>query len=54
MVRRTTQQVTDLAFLSLQRRVAAKLLELAGPDGTRTLRLTRASSPPWSAAPASR
>jgi CRP-like cAMP-binding protein len=31
MVRRTTHQVTDLAFLSLQGRVAAKLLELAGP-----------------------
>jgi CRP/FNR family transcriptional regulator, cyclic AMP receptor protein len=31
MVRRTTRQVTDLAFLSLQGRVAAKLLELADP-----------------------
>jgi CRP/FNR family transcriptional regulator, cyclic AMP receptor protein len=41
MVRRTTQQVTDLAFLSLQGRVAAKLLELAGPDGARTRRLTQ-------------
>ena len=41
MVRRTTHQVTDLAFLSLQGRVAAKLLELAGPDGARTRRLTQ-------------
>jgi CRP/FNR family transcriptional regulator, cyclic AMP receptor protein len=44
IVRRTTQQVTDLAFLSLQGRVAAKLLELAGPaslGGTRTRRLTQ-------------
>ena len=32
-IRRTTRQVTDLAFLSLQGRVAAKLLELAGPPG---------------------
>jgi CRP-like cAMP-binding protein len=44
MVRRTTDQVTDLAFLSLQGRVAAKLLELAGPAGqgaARTRRLTQ-------------
>jgi CRP/FNR family transcriptional regulator, cyclic AMP receptor protein len=41
MVRRTTHQVTDLAFLSLQERVAAKLLELAGPGGVRTRRLTQ-------------
>jgi CRP-like cAMP-binding protein len=41
MVRRTTHQVTDLAFLSLQERVAAKLLELAGPGGARTRRLTQ-------------
>jgi CRP/FNR family cyclic AMP-dependent transcriptional regulator len=41
MVRRTTHQVTDLAFLSLQGRVAAKLLELAGPDAARTRRVTQ-------------
>jgi CRP/FNR family cyclic AMP-dependent transcriptional regulator len=41
MVRRTTHQVTDLAFLSLQGRVAAKLLELASPGGARTRRLTQ-------------
>jgi CRP/FNR family transcriptional regulator, cyclic AMP receptor protein len=44
MVRRTTRQVTDLAFLSLQGRVAAKLLELAGPAGqgpVRTRRVTQ-------------
>jgi CRP/FNR family transcriptional regulator, cyclic AMP receptor protein len=44
IVRRTTHQVTDLAFLSLQGRVAAKLLELAGPAGqgvARTRRLTQ-------------
>ena len=44
MVRRTTQQVTDLAFLSLQGRIAAKLLELAGPAGqgvARTRRVTQ-------------
>jgi CRP/FNR family transcriptional regulator, cyclic AMP receptor protein len=41
IVRRTTHQVTDLAFLSLQERVAAKLLELAGPGGARTRRLTQ-------------
>ena len=44
MVRRTTDQVTDLAFLSLPGRVAAKLLELAGPAGqgaARTRRLTQ-------------
>jgi CRP/FNR family transcriptional regulator, cyclic AMP receptor protein len=44
MVRRTTRQVTELAFLSLQGRVAAKLLELADPAGqgpARTRRLTQ-------------
>lgn len=41
MVRRTTQQVTDLAFLSLQGRVAAKLLELVGQRAGRTRRLTQ-------------
>jgi len=44
MVRRTTQQVTDLAFLTLQGRVAAKLLELAGragQDAARTPRVTQ-------------
>jgi CRP-like cAMP-binding protein len=44
MVRRTTNQVTDLAFLSLQGRVAAKLLELAAParqGPARTRRLTQ-------------
>jgi CRP/FNR family transcriptional regulator, cyclic AMP receptor protein len=42
MVRRTTYQVTDLAFLSLQGRVAAKLLELVGQRAGRTRRLTQA------------
>jgi CRP/FNR family cyclic AMP-dependent transcriptional regulator len=41
MVRRTTRQVNDLAFLSLQGRVAAKLLDLTEPDGTRTRRFTQ-------------
>jgi CRP-like cAMP-binding protein len=44
MVRRTTRQVTDLALLSLQGRVAAKLLELADPVGespARTRRFTQ-------------
>jgi CRP/FNR family cyclic AMP-dependent transcriptional regulator len=41
MVRRTTRQVTDLAFLSLQGRVAAKLLELAGPAGQEPVRTRR-------------
>jgi CRP/FNR family transcriptional regulator, cyclic AMP receptor protein len=44
IVRRTTQQVTDLAFLSLQGRIAAKLLELAGPAEqgvARTRRVTQ-------------
>jgi CRP/FNR family transcriptional regulator, cyclic AMP receptor protein len=43
MVRRTTRQVTDLAFLSLQGRVAAKLLELAGTGegAARTPRVTQ-------------
>ena len=41
MVRRTTRQISDLAFLSLQGRVAAKLLDLTGPDGHRTRRVTQ-------------
>jgi CRP/FNR family cyclic AMP-dependent transcriptional regulator len=41
MVRRTTRQISDLAFLSLQGRVAAKLLDLAEPGGTRTRRVTQ-------------
>jgi CRP/FNR family transcriptional regulator, cyclic AMP receptor protein len=41
MVRRTTDQVTDLALLSLQERVAAKLLELVGQRAGRTRRLTQ-------------
>jgi CRP/FNR family transcriptional regulator, cyclic AMP receptor protein len=41
MVRRTTRQVSDLAFLSLQGRVAAKLLDLAEPDQARTRRITQ-------------
>ena len=44
IVRRTTRQVTELAFLSLQGRVAAKLLELAdsvGQGPARTRRLTQ-------------
>jgi CRP/FNR family transcriptional regulator, cyclic AMP receptor protein len=44
MVRRTTRQVTDLALLSLPKRLAAKLLELADPAGegpARTRRLTQ-------------
>jgi CRP/FNR family transcriptional regulator, cyclic AMP receptor protein len=41
MVRRTTRQVSDLAFLSLQRRVAAKLLDLAEPGQARTRRVTQ-------------
>jgi CRP/FNR family transcriptional regulator, cyclic AMP receptor protein len=42
MVRRTTRQVTDLALLSLPRRVAAKLLELAAdPAGEGPLRTRR-------------
>ena len=35
MVRRTTRQISDLAFL------AAKLLDLTGPDGDRTRRVTQ-------------
>jgi CRP-like cAMP-binding protein len=48
IVRRTTNQVADLAFLSLQGRVAAKLLELAGParhGPPRTRRVTGRSIP---------
>jgi CRP/FNR family transcriptional regulator, cyclic AMP receptor protein len=41
IVRRTTRQVSDLAFLSLQGRVAAKLLDLAGPGQARTRRVTQ-------------
>ncbi len=41
IVRRTTRQISDLAFLSLQGRVAAKLLDLAEPGGTRTRRVTQ-------------
>jgi CRP-like cAMP-binding protein len=41
MVRRSTRQVTDLAFLSLQGRVAAKLLELADPAGQSPVRTRR-------------
>ena len=41
MVRRTTRQISDLAFLSLQGRVAAKLLDLAGPGQARTRRITQ-------------
>ena len=41
MVRRTTRQISDLAFLSLQGRVAAKLLDLTEPDGSRTRRITQ-------------
>jgi CRP-like cAMP-binding protein len=41
MVRRTTRQISDLVFLSLQGRVAAKLLDLTGPDGSRTRRITQ-------------
>jgi CRP-like cAMP-binding protein len=41
MVRRTTRQVSNLAFLSLQGRVAAKLLELTEPGQARTRKLTQ-------------
>jgi CRP-like cAMP-binding protein len=41
MVRRTTRQISDLAFLSLQGRVAAKLLDLTGPGRARTRRITQ-------------
>jgi CRP/FNR family cyclic AMP-dependent transcriptional regulator len=41
IVRRTTRQVSDLAFLSLQGRVAAKLLDLVEPAQGRTRRLTQ-------------
>ncbi len=40
MVRRTTRQISDLAFLSLQGRVAAKLLDLA-EGHARTRRITQ-------------
>jgi CRP/FNR family cyclic AMP-dependent transcriptional regulator len=41
IVRRTTRQISDLAFLSLQGRVAAKLLDLTEPGGARTRRVTQ-------------
>jgi CRP/FNR family transcriptional regulator, cyclic AMP receptor protein len=41
MVRRTTRQISDLAFLSLQGRVAAKLLDLTEPGQARTRRITQ-------------
>ena len=41
MVRRTTRQISDLAFLSLQGRVAAKLLDLAAPGEALTRRITQ-------------
>jgi CRP/FNR family cyclic AMP-dependent transcriptional regulator len=42
MVRRTTRQVSDLAFLDLQGRVAGRLLALAGDGDARTRRVTQA------------
>jgi CRP/FNR family transcriptional regulator, cyclic AMP receptor protein len=41
IVRRTTRQVSDLAFLSLQGRVAAKLLDLTEPGQDQTRRVTQ-------------
>jgi CRP/FNR family cyclic AMP-dependent transcriptional regulator len=41
IVRRTTRQISDLAFLSLQGRVAAKLLDLTAPGEARTRRITQ-------------
>jgi CRP/FNR family cyclic AMP-dependent transcriptional regulator len=41
IVRRTTQQVSDLAFLDLQGRVAAKLLDLVEPAQGRTRPITQ-------------
>jgi CRP/FNR family cyclic AMP-dependent transcriptional regulator len=41
MVRRTTRQVSDLAFLNVQGRVAGRLLELAGEGGDRTHPVTQ-------------
>jgi CRP/FNR family transcriptional regulator, cyclic AMP receptor protein len=41
IVRRTTRQVSDLAFLSLQGRVAAKLLDLVEPAQGRTRPITQ-------------
>jgi CRP-like cAMP-binding protein len=41
IVRRTTRQISDLAFLSLQGRVAAKLLDLTEPGHDRTRRITQ-------------
>jgi CRP/FNR family transcriptional regulator, cyclic AMP receptor protein len=41
MVRRTTRQISDLAFLSLQGRVAGKLLDLAASGQARTRRITQ-------------
>jgi CRP/FNR family cyclic AMP-dependent transcriptional regulator len=41
IVRRTTRQVSDLAFLDLQGRVAAKLLDLVEPAQDRTRPITQ-------------
>ena len=41
IVRRTTRNVSNLAFLSLQGRVAAKLLDLVEPGQDRTPQLTQ-------------
>jgi CRP/FNR family transcriptional regulator, cyclic AMP receptor protein len=41
IVRRTTRQISDLAFLSLQGRVAAKLLDLTEPGQALTRRITQ-------------
>ena len=41
IVRRTTRQISDLAFLSLQGRVAAKLLDLTPSGQARTRRITQ-------------
>ena len=42
MVRRTTRQISDLAFLSLQGRVARQLLVLAGDGGAARTTVTQA------------
>jgi CRP/FNR family cyclic AMP-dependent transcriptional regulator len=42
IVRRTTRQVTDLAFLSLPERLAVKLLDLAEPNHARTRHVSQA------------
>ncbi len=54
MVRRTTRQISDLAFLSLQGRVAAKLLDWPSPAGPGPGGSPRSSWPPWSAGPGRR